>query len=72
MTCYRHGGGRSLSDQVVGGSADAQPAVVGGEAATGLEVEPPAVQRADQLVAVDLAEHAEVGLAVGAQRARTM
>ena len=40
--------------------------VVGVAAVTRCEVEPPAVQGAHQLVAVDLAEHAEVGLAVRA------
>ena len=66
MTRYRLAQRRVL-ESVVGGPADPQPAIVGGEAAAGLEVESPAVQRAHQLAVVDLAEHAEVGLAVRAQ-----
>ena len=55
-------------ESVVGlGPSDAQAAIVGREAAAGLEVEAPAVQRAHQLAVVDLAEHAEIGLAVRAQ-----
>src|SRR5687768_15711016 len=45
---------------------DADPGAFGGEALAGREVEAPAVEGADELVALDLAEHRQVGLPVGA------
>jgi hypothetical protein len=47
--------------------AYSKPAIVGSQAATGLEIESPAMQRAHQLAVFDLAENAEVCLAVWAQ-----
>ena len=43
-----------------------QVAVLGGQAASGLQIELPAVEMAGQHTVLDLAEHGEIGLAVRA------
>ncbi len=48
------------------GAADAEGLVVGGLVATGLEIEAPAVEGADEVAPVDLAERREVGVAMWA------
>jgi hypothetical protein len=51
---------------VQGFSADAQWVIGGRQAAPGLQVEAPAVQRARQHAVLDLSEHRQVGVAMGA------
>ena len=49
------------------GSPDSQSSIIGREASAGLQIEPPSMQRAHQFAVVDLAENAEIGLAMRAQ-----